>query len=191
MPGEVFLPAENAIKLLLLVIVGGGLIALGRWSSRLAGVRGGDLPTNIPTPDPLELISDPALNSKVWPPSAEQVAASLPYDPLLGKLQIRKFYFDKTDVSAGPAVPEIFADDLHIELYDPDSNHNWWQSFFIATPQGLAAILREKHWRYLHAPDVLVFPRYDLEEIRRGVVSRIVAEHDALKGKAPAEDEFL
>ena len=191
MPAEVFLPSENAIKLLLLLIVGGGLIALGRWSSRLAGTQSGESPADAPTPDVRDLVPEGESSPKKWPPSAEQVAASLPYDPSLGKLQIKKFFFDKTDVFPGPSDPEIFADDLHLELYDPDSGHSWWQSFFIATPQGLAAILREKHWRYLHAPDVLVFPRYDLEEVRRAVVSRIRAENEHFKGVQAEQEETL
>jgi hypothetical protein len=61
----------------------------------------------------------------------------------------------------------------------------------VATPQGLTKLLREKSWRYLHAPEVLVFPRYNLEEIRRAVVSRIVADHEYFKGKEPGEEESL
>lgn len=182
---------QDVLKLLLLVLIGGGLVALGRWSSQLGGRHfEGALP-NEPTPDVEGLIPVDDPQTKTWPPSAEEVAASLPYDPSLGKLRIRKLYFDKTDVVPGPADPEIFADDLHLELYDPDSNHAWWQSYFVATPQGLARVLKEKSWRYLHAPDILVFPRYNLEEIRRAVVSRIVAEHDHFKGMEQEPEESL
>ena len=180
---------EEALKFLLLVVVGGGLLALGRWSSRLAAPRSADSPADAPAPDATEL--PPGSTPKVWPPSAEEVAASLPFDPQLGNLRIRKFFFKTADVMPGPDDPEEFADELNVELYDPDSNHAWWQSYFVATPQGLARILREKHWRYLHAPEILVFPRYDLEEIRRAVVSRIVADHEYFKGKEQAEEETL
>ena len=184
--------SQDVLKLLLLVLIGGGLVALGRWSSQLGGRQIGDFPANEPTPDVDGLIPlDERHRPKIWPPSAEEVAASLPFDPSLGKLRIRKLYFDKTDVVPGPADPEVFADDLHLELYDPDSNHAWWQSYFVATPQGLARLLREKSWRYLHAPDILVFPRYNLEEIRRAVVSRIVAEHEHFKGMKQEEEESL
>ena len=156
------LASQDVLKLLLMVVIGAGLLSLGRWSSRLGGSGIGDAPSDEPTPDVDGLRPVGESQSKVWPPSAEEVAAYLPFDPSLGKLRIRKLYFDKTDVAPGPVDPEIFAEELHIEIYDPDSNHAWWQSFFVATPQGLAAHLREKSWRYLYAPDILVFPRYKL-----------------------------
>jgi hypothetical protein len=181
-------PSPDALKLLLLVVAGGGLLALGRWSSRLGRTGIAESPANLPTPDSQDLIPDRS-RLKVWPPSAEEVATSLPFDPSLGRLRIRKWFFDKTDVVPGPDDPEAFAEELHVELYDPDSGHSWWQAYFVATPMGLAKTLRDKHWRYLHAPDVLVFPRYDLEEIRRAVVSRIVAENELLKQKEQREEE--
>ena len=183
--------ASDTVKLLFFVAIAGGLLALGRWSSRLGSMPTRDGPSDTPTPDPRDLVGEANPDKRVWPPSAEQVAASLPYEPLLGKIRIKKLFFDKTDVFPGPSDPEVFADDLHIELYDPDSGHRWWQSFFIATPKGLAEILRERHWRYLHAPSILVIPRYDMEEIRRAVVSRIVSEHDYYKGLEKEEEESL
>ena len=183
--------AQDVFKLLLMVIIGGGLLSLGRWSSRLGGSRIGDAPADEPTPDVGGLTPIGESQSKTWPPSAEEVAASLPFDPSLGKLRIRKLYFNKTDVVPGPVDPEIFADELNVEIYDPDSNHAWWQSYFVATPQGLDRLMREKSWRYLHAPDILVFPRYNFEEIRRAVVSRIMADHDYFKGIKQEEEESL
>ncbi len=178
---------QDALKLLLLVVTGGGLLALGRWSSRLGSTRIGESPLDLPTPDSRDLIADSM--PRVWPPSAEEVAASLPFDPLLGKLRIRMWFFDITVVAPGPDDPEVFAEELHVELYDPESGHSWWHTYFVATPEGLANTLREKHWRYLHAPSVLVFPRYDFDEIRRAVVSRIVAENDLLKSSEQGEEE--
>jgi len=180
---------EDPLKLLLLIIFGGGLLAFGRWSSRLGSSTRQDSPLEIPTPDVAGLLPLGVSGANAWPSSAEEVAASLPYDPALGNLRIRKLYFNKADAIPGPEDPEVFADELNIELYDPESGHAWWQSYFVATPQGLAKILQEKSWRYLHAPQVLVFPRYSLEEIRRAVVSRVVADHNHFKGNGPEEGE--
>jgi len=182
---------DDPLKLVLLIAVGAGLIVLGRWSSQLSGSSRKTFPADVPTPDVEHLLSGAAPNPRTWPPSAEEVAASLPYDPALGTLRIRKFYFNKADAIPGPENPEVFADELHVEIYDPESDHAWWQSYFVATPQGLANLLRQKSWRYLHAPQVLVFPRYNLEEIRRAVVTRIVADHDYFKGKEQEEEESL
>ena len=183
--------SQDAFKVLLLVVIGGGLLSLGRWSSRLGAGQSPDSPANVPTPDPADLTPSGELTPKLWPPSAEEVAASLPYDPSLGRIRIKRLFFDKTDVHPGPDDPDFFAEELHIELYDPDSDHSWWQSYFVATPGGLAQILREKHWRYLHAPQVLIFPRYDLEEIRRAVVNRIVADNEVFRGQEPENEESL
>jgi len=183
--------SEDALKLVLLVAAGIGLLALSRWSSRLGTASSRDSQADAPTSDPVELSPGAGSGPKAWPMSAEEVAASLPFDPALGNLRIRKFYFKKADAIPGPEDPEVFADELNIELYDPDSGHAWWQSYFVATPQGLAKHLREKSWRYLYAPEILVFPRYNLEEIRRAVVSRIMADHDYFKGKVSEEEEPL
>jgi hypothetical protein len=188
----VFSPGmEDPLKLLLLIVFGGGLLAFGRWSSRLGGSTRQDSALDIPTPDAEGLLPLGASGAKAWSPSAEEVAASLPYDPALGNLRIRKVYFNKADAIPGPDDPEVFADELHVELYDPESGHAWWQSYFVATPQGLATLLREKSWRYLHAPQILVFPRYNLEEIRRAVVSRVIADHDYFQGTEQEGEESL
>jgi hypothetical protein len=181
--------SSDALKLLLLVVIGGGLMALGRWSSRLGANPRPDSPADAPSPDASELQPDREL--RVWPPGAEKIAASFPFDPLLGKIQIKKFFFEKVDAIPGPDDPDIFADELHVQLYDPDTDHGWWQSYFVATPQGLARILREKSWGYLYGPEMLVFPRYDLEEIRRAVVTRIMADHEFFKDKKKPEEESL
>jgi hypothetical protein len=178
----------DGLKLILLIVFGGGLLLLGRWSSRLGGANRSNAFPDSPTPDVADLL--PGSQPRMWPPSAEEVAASLPFDPSLGRIRIKKFFFDKIDAIPGPADRDVFADELHVELYDPDTDHTWWQSYFVATPDGLAKILREKSWRYLHAPDVLVFPRYDLEEIRRAVVSRILADHDFFKDKEQEEESL-
>jgi hypothetical protein len=182
---------DNILKLLVLLAVGGGLLLLGRWSSRLSVPRDGAPPADTPTPDAAELQEERKSTPKIWPPTAEELAAQLTRDPELGRIQIKKFFFKKVDAIPGPDDPDVFADELLIELHDPDSDHYWWQSYFVATPLGLQQILREKSWRYLHAPQILVLPKYDLEEIRRAAVSRIMADHDYFKDKEQPEEESL
>jgi hypothetical protein len=182
--------ADDLLRLLVLVAIGGGLVALGRWSSRLGANPMPDSPPDAPSPDAKELQRDDRRAPRVWPPGAEEIAASFPFDPLLGKIQIKKFFFKKADAIPGPDDVDAFADELYVQLYDPDTDHGWWQSYFVATPEGLSEILRHKSWKYLYAPEMIVVPRYDLEEIRRAVVVRIMADHEFFKDKKEPEEEL-
>lgn len=181
---------EDVVKMLIFALVCIGLLGLGRWSSRLGSDRyeHAESEVRISNSQPLGQHEEAP---HVWAPGAEEIAASFPFDPLLGKIRIKKFFFEKVDAIPGPDDPSVFADELHVELYDPDLDHWWWQSYFVATPAGLAQILREKSWKYLHAPQILVLPRYDLEEIRRAVISRIMADHEYFKDKEQPEEESL
>ena len=180
--------SEDALKLLLMVMVGGGLLLLARWSSRLSARQDAN---TLPNEDTETRLTADEAKPRVCAPSAEEVAASFPFDPSLGKIRIQKFFFEKVDAIPGPAESEAFADELHVQLYDPDSGHSWWQAYFVATPKGLEKILLEKSWRYLYAPEMLVIPRYDLEEIRRAVVSRIMADQQYFMDRKEAEEESL
>jgi hypothetical protein len=62
---------------------------------------------------------------------------------------------------------------------------------FVATPQGLAQILRDKSWKYLYTAEILALPQYDLEEIRRAVVTRVVTDNEFFKGKQEPQEESL
>lgn len=166
----------NGPKVLLLVLAAGGLYAIARWASSL---RGQDQSYNAGNRD-----GPGSRNKKAFALDPQEVVASFPADPALGKLRIAKFFFKKLDAIPGPPDPWSFADELTVELYDPESEHRWSQSYFVASPQGLSQILRDKSWKYLYAAEILVVPKYDLEEIRRAVVSRIVEANEFFK---PAE----
>ncbi len=172
----------NAPKLLLLVLSAASLYAVARWASSLRGRDRSYSSGNQDGPDPHKQTSialDP-----------QEVVASFPVDPELGKIQITKFFFKELDAIPGPPDPWTFADELTVEIYDPDSDHKWLQSYLVASPQGLSQILRDKSWKYLYATEMLVLPKYDLEEIRRVVVSRIVETNEYFKS-ADSKEESL
>jgi hypothetical protein len=174
---------SGGIGIFIMVACAAGVYMLARWASTL-----GDQDSSAITPEnPVALRShSPAFLRR----DPQEVAASFPAEPSLGRIRMTKFFFKKLDTIPGPADPSVFADELWVELYDPDSGHEWWQSYFVASPQGLAQILREKSWKYLYAPEMLVVPRYDLEEIRRAVVSRIIESNELFKPK-DSEEETL
>ena len=183
---------SDGMKLLLLMLAAIALYVFARWASS----REEENPRGIPAERhdfaahvPAVFAADrQAPNTNTANP--QEVAASFPFDPGLGRIRITNFFFEKLDAIPGPPDPLTFADELHVQLYDPDSGHEWWQSFFVASPQGLAEILRDKSWKYLYAPEILVFPRYNLEEIRRAVVSRIVATNEFFQPPEEKEESL-
>jgi hypothetical protein len=52
-------------------------------------------------------------------------------------------------------------------------------------------MLRDKSWKYLYTAEILVLPQYDLEEIRRAVVTRVVTDNEFFKGKQEPQEESL
>src|SRR5262245_52395160 len=159
---------NDTLKLLILLLIGLGLFAVARWASRFGGNGASTIPQQYGDSSAISSSSLVAASDPL------AVLASFPPDPALGSIRIGKFFFKKIDAIPGPPDPETFADELLIELYDPDSDHRWWQSYFVASPQGLSRVLQETSWKYIYANEVLIFPRYDLEEIRRAVVTRIM-----------------
>jgi len=106
----------------------------------------------------------------------------------LEPLRITKFFFKTFDVVPGPPVPEVFADELFLELHNADTDHRWTQSYYVATPQGLAQVLKEESWKYLYAPEVLVVPRYNLDDIRRAVETRLREDNEFLNSAETKEE---
>lgn len=168
-PGDLL--QSDVVKVLVLVLAALGLFAFARWASAASG-------SETPLSPPGEIPPEVQVSSA---PDPLEVLDSFPPDPTLGAIQITKFYFSKMDAVPGPPDPYAFADELLVELYDGDSDRTWTQSFYVASPQGLTTVLQERSWGYLYAPEILVLPRYDLQEIRRAVISRIVEERDFFK----------
>jgi len=107
----------------------------------------------------------------------------------LEPLRITKFFFRAFDLVPGAPDPEMFADELIVELYNADTDQRWSVSYYVATPRGLAQLLKEKSWKYLYAPAILVVPRYNLEDIRRAVETRIREENElSAPGLGPSEE---
>ena len=176
-------PGSDTGKILLLSLSAIAVYALARWGSG----RSGESETVLPVES--QSIS-PATSAKISTSDPDDVLALFPADPNLGRIRITKFFFKKLDAISGPGDPLVFADELYVQLYDPDSGHKWGQSYVVASPRGLAQILRDKSWKYLYAPQMLVLPKYDLEEVRRAVVSRITEESELFKPSEENEESL-
>ena len=108
-------------------------------------------------------------------------------NPQPRNIQIVNWNFEHFDLSAGPPEPDNFADYLWMELYDASTGHAWKETRFVATPAGLAKMLRQKNWSSMDIPQTLVMSRYDVKELRAGVLDQLGAV-ESLRGDVPPED---
>jgi hypothetical protein len=167
------------------VIVGAlALFALGKWV-----FRSPDTHFNLPNDARYEFLSSAPQFNTAAQALAEQTA--LAPDAALEPVRITKFYFSKFDLASGPADPEVFYDELFVELYDADSGHRWMQSYGVATPRGLERILQDKSWGYLFANGIIVLPKYDLARIREAVIARLAEDNETFEpAQKPKEEEL-
>lgn len=176
--------ADNPLNVLAVIAGGLGLFALGKWAFRtrdnhfsLPGELGSDF-----------VVGQPQLTAAANALAEQSVATP---DAALGSARITKFYFSKFDLASGPPDPEVFYDELFVELYDTDSGGRWMQSYGVATPRGLTQILEDKSWSYLFANGIIVLPRYDLARIREAVIARLAEDNDQFEpAEKPQEEEL-
>ena len=166
------------------VLIAGATIALFVFARRLGG---GDSSAPSPeagsdathpyfeapeSPDPNDV--EPAANG--GPVQPDQEAGPIKDDEVQPKnIQIKDWSFATFEVRDGPPDPTCFADDLTVNLYDRSSDHSWTQTYFVATPAGLEKMLRDKKWKSMFLPPVLVVSRYDVAELRAAILDDLGA----------------
>ncbi len=191
-PGSIaqsWFPTNTPAKLLLLSVAILALLVLARWASGLGHSDrlehrddSGELPLEGGgLPHPIEL-------PRALAPPRDHFRA-FPREPNLGSVKVVKFNFAGFDADPGPPDPDEFCDELFVELYNPEHDQRWTQSYLVATPRGLAHTLEQKGWDCLFADYVFVFKRYDLQEVRRAILERIAEEQQlARAGRGEVSD---
>lgn len=169
---------------LAVLVAGLGLFAIGKWVFRSPGTH-----FNLPEDARSQFLAGASQFNAATHALAEQTV--LAPDAALGGVRITKFYFSKFDLAPGPADPDVFYDELFVELYDADSGHRWMQSYGVATPRGLAQILQEKSWSYLFANGIIVLPKYDLARIREAVIARLAEDNESFEPAEKPQEEDL
>lgn len=147
------------------------VLALARWASRNSESSyepppnfappiepETEVPTYVPNPEP-GLAPDP--DQEVHP------------EFQIGNIEVRAFYFSQFNALTGPPDPAVFCDELTVDVTHLDTGYQSTWVYTVGTPQGFEALMQEKRWNVLYAPDMFVFMRYDLEAIRHEVVERI------------------
>ena len=172
----------------------GAMLALYILARKLSG-RDDAMPPPSEVPEPVETEA-PAMEAPDGQYPEVEHLAKVDYEPeIKAKLESRQprnirivnWNFEQFDLPAGPPDPENFADYLWTELYDASTGHAWKETRFVATPAGLAKMLRQKKWSSMEIPQTLVMSRYDPKELRAAVLDQLGAI-ETLRGDVSPED---
>jgi hypothetical protein len=125
-------------------------------------------------------------------PEPDQPDYVLPAEDLATKrrmnIQIRDWNFAKFDLATGPPDPNSFADELHMDLYDPTTGRRRMQTYFVASPAGLDQMLLDNKWSSMFTPQILILKRYSLDELRAALLEEIGAV-EIQRGEVTPEDK--
>jgi hypothetical protein len=86
--------------------------------------------------------------------------------------RIHNYHFAHTDLVRGPADPRDFYDEFFLEMEDPADGHLFTERFTVATPAGLARLMREEGVAHLFPESFLIISNFNLGEILTAVLSR-------------------
>jgi hypothetical protein len=160
---------EDGAKLFFFATCFLGVLALARWASRKS-----ESSYTPPSPS-TEIVSSQILDSSQYSKRYPDPDPNAEVHPRvqIGEIEVRSFYFSTFNAMTGPPDPEVFCDELTVEITHLSTGNKSTWGYTVGTPKGLEALMREKHWSLLYAPDMFVFATYDLKAIRQAVVDKI------------------
>jgi hypothetical protein len=89
------------------------------------------------------------------------------------------YYFDKTDLKAGPVDPTNFCDDFYVITRDIASSYERHYRYLVATPTGLQSVLAAEKLPALYVNgQTVIVPRWDLPLILDTVVKQIMKAYE-------------
>jgi len=109
------------------------------------------------------------------PPDAPQLSlgqVSVGNDALCVPPRIHNYHFAHTDLVRGPDDPRDFYDDFFLEMEDARDGHRFTEQFTVATPAGMARLMRAEGVAHLFPENFLVISNFNLGEILTAVLSR-------------------
>ena len=95
------------------------------------------------------------------------------------------YYFEKTDLVAGPPDPECFCDEFHLLAQNPEDEHLWEYQYTVATPSGLQQLMKKEGFSTLYLDSrVVVVSRWDLPAVLQTVVEEIMKAYSGEASEA-------
>jgi hypothetical protein len=131
-----------------------------------------------PYPGPTEELtneSQPVLTGAEIPFPIQLPPTSRRHDGTFNRPDVMNYYFRKTDLVRGPEDPTSFCDQFVIQFRSPDTGHEWYREYTIATPAGLQKLLEtDKDKSVLFDDDVIVIRTWNMAVILETVMDDII-----------------
>jgi hypothetical protein len=95
------------------------------------------------------------------------------------------YYFEKTDLVAGPPDADCFCDEFHLLAQDPEDEQLWDYQYTVATPAGLQQVMKKEGFTSLYFDGrVVMVLRWDVRAVLQTVVEEIMKTYS---GEEPTQ----
>lgn len=82
--------------------------------------------------------------------------------------EITRYYFAETNADEGPDDPDVFYDELFIDLVNTNTGDKFQNRMFVCTPRGLTEEMIKEQWDSVVGTELLIVRRYNIEHILAG-----------------------
>lgn len=82
-----------------------------------------------------------------------------------GQYEITRYYFANTDADQGPSDPDVFYDELFIDMVNSNTGDKFQNRMFVCTPRGLTQEMIKEQWDSVVGTELLIVRRYNLDSI--------------------------
>lgn len=99
--------------------------------------------------------------------------------------EITRYYFAHTDAEQGPTDPDVFYDELFIDLTNTDTGEKFENHMFVCTPRGLTEEMIKEQWDSVVGTELLIARRYNLDAILAGAKHHLEEIYESTLKIAP------
>ncbi len=119
------------------------------------------------------------------PPTIEGDPASVGDPTEAAAYEVTRYYFAHTDAEQGPADPDVFYDELFIDLVNTHTGDKFQNRMFVCTPRGLTEEMVREKWDSVVGTELLIVRRYNLEHILTGARHHLEEIYESTLKVAP------
>lgn len=99
--------------------------------------------------------------------------------------EITRYYFAQTNADEGPSDPDVFYDELFIDLVNSHTGDKFQNRIFVCTPRGLTEEMIKEQWDSVVGTELLIVRRYNIDHILAGARHHLEEIYESTLKVAP------